>query len=159
MCLSGLNGSLSWFPAFAEGLSLNFTCRFYHGIGLFTWWPLPGPISWCHLNLINSLQLIWRSGTTGTWSSNEFQWFDLMIGHVTSSLSYDHQGSSTIDWDCNRLVQSWIICCSSCISVPGTCRGHCIHWGPAITISRNYHQPTWRTPISVRKDIRCSCKF
>ena len=32
------------------------------------------------------------------------------------------------------------------------------HWGPAITISRNYHQPTWRTPLSVRKVIRCSCK-
>ena len=33
------------------------------------------------------------------------------------------------------------------------------HWGPAITISRNYHQPIWRTPMSVRKDIQCSCKY
>ena len=32
-------------------------------------------------------------------------------------------------------------------------------WGSIITNSRNYQQPTWRTPISVQKDIRCSCKY
>ena len=27
------------------------------------------------------------------------------------------------------------------------------HWGPTITNSRNYQQPTWLTPISLRKDM------
>ena len=34
----------------------------------------------------------------------------------------------------------------------------CLHWGPAITNSHNYQQPTWRTSISLRKDIRCSSR-
>ena len=33
------------------------------------------------------------------------------------------------------------------------------HWGPAITNSHNNRQPAWRTPISVRKDIRSSSKY
>ena len=33
-----------------------------------------------------------------------------------------------------------------------------LHWGSTITNSSNYQHQTWRTPISLRKDIRCSCK-
>ena len=33
------------------------------------------------------------------------------------------------------------------------------HWGAAITNSRNYHQPTWRTPILIQNYIHCPCNY
>ena len=88
---------------------------------------------------------------------------DDQMGHLELDVGNRSCGSplalSVRNWQ--DITKEMMRCYGKCsdMAIPVDIRRNNNHWGAAITNSRNYHQPTWRTPTSIQNYIHCPCNY